>query len=63
MLGAGEKVTSDLGLCGGFRQVLRFPAPATTAWSRLSQNMAEKVTKNEIPNSPDLTQLFTTTYN
>ena len=42
---------SDLGLGGDFRRVLRFPLPVTTGQSWLSRNMAEKVTKNEIPNS------------
>ena len=39
------KVASDLELDGGFRRVLRFPQPVTTGLSRLSLEMAEKVTK------------------
>ena len=38
--GACEKVNSDLGVGGGFRRVLRFPPLLTTAWSRISHNMA-----------------------
>ena len=43
--GTGENVASDLGLGGGFRRVLQFPLPFTSSQSRLSCNMAEKVTK------------------
>ena len=45
---AGGKVASDLWLVGSFRRVLRFPPPGQ---SQLNRNMAEKVTKKEIPNS------------
>ena len=44
-----EKVASDLGLEGGFRQALRFPPPNHTGLSRLSHIVAEKMTKIKIP--------------
>ena len=47
---AYEKVASDLGLGVGFRWVLRLLPPVTIDLSRLSRNMAEKVTIKEIPN-------------
>ena len=49
--GASEKVVSDLGLGGDFRQVLRFLPPVTTGYSQLSHIVDEKVSKIEIPNS------------
>ena len=46
-----DKVTSDLGSGCGFCWVLWFPQPFTTGKSQLNLNMAEKMTKIEIPNS------------
>ena len=40
---------SDLVLGGGFCQVLKFPPPVITGWSHLTRNMAEKMTKIQIP--------------
>ena len=40
---------SVLTLDGGFHRVLRFSPPVTTDKSRISRNMAEKVTKNQNP--------------
>ena len=48
--GTYAKIASDLGLGDDFRPVLRLPPPVTSGKSRLSSNMPEKVTKNEIRN-------------
>ena len=49
--GACEKLYLDLGFGDDFRRVLQFSPLVTPGLSRISRNMAEKVTKNEIPNS------------
>ena len=46
--GACEKVASNFGQGVGFRRGLRFHPPLKTGWSRLSRNVAEKVTKIKI---------------
>ena len=38
--------SSDLGLGGGFRQILRFPPLVSTGQSQPSCNLPEKVTNN-----------------
>ena len=47
--GACEKVASDLGLGGGFGRLLHQLQLASQ--DLISRNMAEKVTKNKLPNS------------